>query len=110
MGAAFERNQATGATVLRAFVCPKDHYGVVGVTSNVGDVNLFKKYGRVATPCTQCPTNMITAGDTETSKVARIHVVDTANALRLLTTAKDVADNEGYYSVDACFTKPGYGE
>jgi hypothetical protein len=65
MGAAFERNQETGTTVLRAFVCPKDHYGVVSVLTTVGadgTADVFKKYGRVATPCTQCPTNMITSG------------------------------------------------
>jgi hypothetical protein len=105
MGAVFERNQTSGATVLRAIVCPKDHYGVVGVAVGAD----FKKYGRVATPCTQCPTNMITAGTETARKVPSINVVNTVDRLLLATTSRPVADDEGYYTVDACFTKPGYG-
>ncbi|WIA29465.1 hypothetical protein OEZ86_011966 [Tetradesmus obliquus] len=104
MGAVFERNQTTSATVLRAIICPADHYGVVGVQ---GTDDIWKKYGRLATPCTQCPTNMITSGDSANLKVANIQVINPTNDQQ---TGDFVAESsEGYYTVDSCFTKPGYG-
>jgi hypothetical protein len=107
MGAVQERNQTSGAVVLRAIVCPTNYYGVVGVstTTDASSSGVWKKYGRVATPCTQCPTNMITAG--ADGKVTAIKV-PAADGLAL--TDRTVAATEGYFTVDSCFTQPGYGE
>lgn len=105
MGAIFERNQTTAATALRAIICPADHYGVVGVN---GTDSVWKKYGRVATPCTQCPTNMVTRGSSADLKVATIQVVNATDDQQ--TQGLTTASSEGYYTVDSCFTQPGYGE
>jgi hypothetical protein len=102
MAAVQERNQTSGEVVLRAIACPANYYGVVGVAGTDG---VFKKYGKVATPCTQCPTNMITAGTD--GKVTSIKV---PSADRQGTTDKTVLATEGYYTVESCFTQPGYGE
>jgi hypothetical protein len=103
MGAVQERNQTSGEVVLRAIACPANYYGVVGVTSGTDPV--FKKYGKVATPCTQCPTNMITAGADGKVTSIKVPAADGQAA-----TDKTVAATEGYYTVEACFTQPGYGE
>ena len=103
MGAVQEKatNSTTSEIVLRAIACPANYYGVVGVAVD----GVFKKYGKVATPCTQCPTNMITAG--ADGKVTTIK--SPAADLQALVDAP-VAATEGYYTVESCFTQPGYGE
>ncbi|KAF6251784.1 hypothetical protein COO60DRAFT_1674488 [Scenedesmus sp. NREL 46B-D3] len=96
MGAVQERNQATGAVVLRAIACPANYYGVVGVNATTDGV--FKKYGKVATPCTQCPTNMITAG--AAGKVTSIKV-PAADGLALTTSYTQGASQlcaDGFWS------------
>jgi hypothetical protein len=103
MGAVFERNQTSGATVLRAMICPAGSDGVVGVAGSDG---VFNKYGKVATPCTQCPTNMVTRE--ASGKVTGIQVPGTTCPDS--STSKAAAASEGYYTVESCFTKPGYGE
>jgi hypothetical protein len=107
MGAVFERNQTTGATVLRAMICPVDYYGVVGVVDTKEVDSVAKKYGRVATPCTQCPTNMVTSGSDASMKVPKIKAIDPDNGAII---DLPIASNEGYYTVDSCVTKPGYGK
>ncbi|KAF8067261.1 ATJ10 [Scenedesmus sp. PABB004] len=109
MGAILDRNQTGGASqslVLRAFMCPVDTYGISG--ANVGGV--FKKYGRVPTPCTQCPTNMKT-GQTATpndNRVASIQTVSAADSTGLTQAVTPVSVG-GYYSIEACYNPDGYG-
>lgn len=106
MGAVQDRNQTTGAVVLRAVVCPENYYGVVGV--NASSDGVYKKYGKVASPCTQCPTNMVT-GYSSASQVTSIKAIDSSDSLKQ-AVADQAVTTGGYYAVDACFTQPGYGE
>ncbi|WIA32737.1 hypothetical protein OEZ86_005923 [Tetradesmus obliquus] len=102
MGAVQEKasNSTSSEIVLRAIACPANYYGVVGVAVE----GVFKKYGKVATPCTQCPTNMITAG--LDGKVTNIKA-PAADGQALVDAA--VAATDGYWTVESCFTQPGYG-
>ncbi|WIA32723.1 hypothetical protein OEZ86_005909 [Tetradesmus obliquus] len=103
MGAVQEKatNSTSSEIVLRAIACPANYYGVVGVAVD----GVFKKYGKVATPCTQCPTNMITAG--ADGKVTTVNTRSTTDSQVTVSTPVDAT--EGYWTVEACFNQPGYG-
>jgi hypothetical protein len=113
-GMGTERTLTNGA--VKAVICPSNTYGVVAT-----------KYGVVHSPCTACPTNMVTGYPITDVKAADIdyHVGSgtgltatelfaiTAEPVATITTAAGAASasgsGTGYYSVKACLNRPGFG-
>jgi hypothetical protein len=89
------RNGTIGG-VLNAILCPANTYGVVD-----------EKYGLVVTPCTPCPTNLVTPA---TSTDATLKAQSYLSVSGITTATTSIASTgTGYFNVAACLTQAGYG-
>eukprot|EP00775_Hariotina_reticulata_P006865 gene6865-7081_t len=70
-------------------------------TNNYG-INATALYGQAITPCTLCPTNMVTSCSTVTDPATKITCQDDLVAFKNLTTG-------GYFSPLVCKVLAGYG-
>eukprot|EP00775_Hariotina_reticulata_P007892 gene7892-8088_t len=120
-GMGTERSVTNSA--LNAIICPRNTYGIVG------DPSLGRKYGLVHTPCTACPTSMITgyrstsdvqvrravyhsndsAGLTTQQLLSGAYLEPTSNVTVAVPTPSDTGSGTGFYHVRACTSRPGYG-
>lgn len=96
MGVLSLTDSVNSKTYLKAVVCPANSYGISG----------DKKFGRSITPCTACPTNMKT-GMFVDDTAFKVTQINSANVLA--TSPVTVQTTDGYWSVEACATQPGYG-
>jgi hypothetical protein len=107
MGVVSMRDMETGTTYFKAVVCPADSYGITGSNTTSG---VFKKYGRTVTPCTACPTNMLTGQYDSPEKNAENKItgyLTKTGAGNLDTQTTAYSADGGYVSVDACATQVG---